>query len=209
MNRPSQPWRVPRVCGFRPAALPGAGDRRPYFSLLGAGILFVLGVGSSMMAFPQSSRAPQLQQRPKLDPEGSANQPLLLPGHTDLPEGAWGEYAFGASGEVIEMNLEGRGKHQQLSGYVSRLGVGATDKGTPLTYFFSYSSVAPDELSFATLKVHGRWWSFVGNIVRGTAAAPSQRGYYLLTGTVTEHVEAEKLEQRTVVSLPLLPKLRH
>jgi hypothetical protein len=162
-----------------------------------------------MLAFPQSSHVPQLQQRPRADTESSADQPLLVPGHTDLPEGAWGEYAFGASGEVIEMNIEGSGKHQQLSGYVSRLGVGATDSGTPLTYFFSYSSVAPNQLSFATAKVHGRWWSFVGNIARGTAAAPSQRGYYLLTGTVTEHLEAEKLEQRTVVSLPLLPRIRH
>lgn len=161
------------------------------------------------MALPQSSHAPRLQQRPKGDAESGADHPALLPGHTNLPASAWGEYAFGISGEVIEMNLEGSGKHQQLSGYVSRLGVEATDKGTPLTYFFSYSSVAPDQLSFATAKVHGRWWSFVGNIVRGTAAAPSQRGYYMLTGTVTEHVEAEKLEQRNVVSLPLLPRVKH
>jgi hypothetical protein len=209
MNCLSQPWRVPRIIRSQSVRAPIAGGRRLNFSLRCAGILAVLCVGSSMVAFPQSSHPPQLQQRTRVDAEGSANQPLLLPGHTDLPEGAWGEYAFGASGEVIEMNLEGSGKHQQLSGYVSRLGVGATDKGTPLTYFFSYSSVAPDELSFATLKVHGRWWSFAGNIVRGAAAAPSQRGYYLLTGTVIEHVEAEKLEQRSVVSLPLLPRLRH
>jgi hypothetical protein len=197
MNFLSQPWLLPRIIRSRQARA------------LTAGIVAVLCLGGSMLAFPQSSHVPQLQQRPRADSESSADQPLLVPGHTDLPEGAWGEYAFGTSGEVIEMNIEGGGKHQQLSGYVSRLGVGATDSGTPLTYFFSYSSVAPNQLSFATAKVHGRWWSFVGNILRGTAASPSQRGYYLLTGTVTEHLEAEKLEQRTVVSLPLLPRIRH
>jgi hypothetical protein len=166
-----------------------------------------------MVALPQSSHAPQLQQRPRSDAESSANQPALLPGYTDLPKGAWGEYAFGDSGEVIELNLEesgeGSGKQQHLDGYVSRLGVGTTDRGTPLTYFFTYSSLAPDQLSFATAKVHGRWWSFVGDIVRGTADAPSQRGYYLLSGTVTEHLDAEKLEQRSIVSLPLLPRIQH
>jgi hypothetical protein len=158
----------------------------------------------------QRSGSPQLQRRPNggagADAERDPDAPVMLPGPSDLPDAASGAYALGASGEVIELDLEGTPRQRRLQGYLSRVGAGETDKGTPLTYFFAYSSVAPGQITFTTRKVHGRWWSFVGDIVRGTAQAPSQRGYYLLSGSLTEHLTMEQLEQRHVVTLPSLPR---
>jgi hypothetical protein len=181
-----------------------------------AGWLALLGTATGIFALstlPRSEQrngSPELQRRPNggagADAERDPDAPVMLPGPSNLPEAASGAYALGASGEVIELELEGSPRQRRLQGYLSRIGAGETDKGTPLTYFFAYSSVAPGQITFTTRKVHGRWWSFVGDIVRGTAQAPSQRGYYLLSGSLTEHLTTEELEQRHVVSLPSLPR---
>ncbi|MGI8770173.1 MAG: hypothetical protein ACR2JE_01920 [Acidobacteriaceae bacterium] len=187
---------------------------RPSLLLRWAGVLVFVWTGSNLFGvsglpgLPQRSGDPELQRRAKTeaDTERDVDAPLLLPGRSDLPGAASGEYALGTSGEVIELDLDGSPRQRRLQGYVSRIAVGATDKGAHLTYFFAYSSVAPGQITFATRKVHGRWWSFVGNIVRGTAPSPLQRGYYQLAGTLTEHLMMEQTEQRNLVSLPSLPR---
>ncbi len=184
---------------------------RPLLLLQWAGVLTLLWAASGFpdaFGIAQRSGSPELQRRARAaaDADRDADAPVMLPGRSDLPDAVSGEYALGGSGEVIELDLEGSPRQRRLQGYVSRIAVGANDKGTPLTYFFAYSSVAPGQITFATRKVHGRWWSFAGNIVRGTAQAPSQRGYYQLTGTLTEHLAMEQAEQRNVVSLPSLPR---
>src|ERR1700750_653280 len=110
MNCLSQPWLLRRIIRSRQARAPIAGGGRLSSPVGRALILTFLCLSRGMVAVPQSSHTPQLQQRPRSDAESSAKQPALLPGHTDLPKGAWGEYAFGDPGEVIELNLEESGE---------------------------------------------------------------------------------------------------
>lgn len=184
---------------------------RPLLLLRCTALLWIASGLFGLVGLTQRSGSPELQRRPRVgsEAERDADAPVMLAGRSDLPDAVSGEYALGASSEVVEIDLEGSPRQRRLQGYLSRTGPDAMDKGTPLTYFFAYSSVAPGQITFATRKVHGRWWSFVGDIVRGTAQAPAQRGYYQLRGTLTEHLALEQTEQRNVVSLPLLPRSGH
>lgn len=102
------------------------------------------------------------------------------------------------------MILNGDGNEVRLQGYLTRLGNGESDQGAPLTYFFARTTVSPTQLTFITRQVHGLWWSFAGTIDRGSAQMSTQKGYYFLNGTLTEHLETGQSAPRHV-SLPLLP----
>ena len=103
------------------------------------------------------------------------------------------------------MILNGDGNYVRLQGYLTRMGDGASDRGAPLTYFFARTTVRPTRLTFITRQVHGVWWSFAGTIERGSVQSPSQKGYYFLNGTLTEHFDTGQAAPRHV-SLPLLPE---
>ena len=134
-------------------------------------------------------------------------------GRSGLPEEAAGTYALSEDpGEVIEMilnceNRSGQGSDCRLQGYLTRLGDGPSDRGALLTFFFAQTSVAPSQLAFKTQQIHGAWWSFSGQIERGSVQQLSQKGYYFLNGTLTEHFDTGQSQARRV-SLPLLPEGR-
>jgi hypothetical protein len=117
---------------------------------------------------------------------------------TLLPEDASGEYLLGDSGNVIEISLQSG----QLDGYISKLGDLESDRGAPLTYFFTRAELHQRRLSFVTRRVHGVWYSFDGSIVRGPARTRKDAGYYLLEGELVEHNNAGmSQEQGRTVSL--------
>lgn len=103
------------------------------------------------------------------------------------------------------MILNGSGDEVRLQGYLTRIGNGVSDRGAPLTYFFARTTVSPARLTFSTRQVHGVWWSFSGNIERGSVQSNAQKGFYFLNGMLTEHFDnGQSAPQR--VSLPLLPE---
>jgi hypothetical protein len=117
---------------------------------------------------------------------------------TLLPEDASGEYLLGDSGNVIEISLQSG----LLDGYISKLGDLESDRGAPLTYFFTRTELHQRRLSFITRRVHGVWYSFEGSIVRGPARTRKDAGYYLLEGELVEHNNAGmSTEQGRTVSL--------
>lgn len=145
---------------------------------------------------------PRLQRRQEaLDEIG-----IYRPGRSDLPDEASGSYALSPNpSEVIEMILNGQDDEVRLQGYLTRIGDGASDRGASLTYFFARTTVSPTQLTFITRQVHGVWWSFTGTIGRGSAQMSTQKGFYYLTGTLTEHFDnGQSAPQR--VSLPSLPE---
>ena len=150
----------------------------------------------------QQLPVPRLQRRQ----QALAEDGIFQPGRTNLPDEAAGAYALSPNpAEVIEMILNGSGDEVRLQGYVTRIGDGTSDRGAPLTYFFARTTVSPARLTFITRQVHGVWWSFTGNIDRGSVQSSAQKGYYFLNGTLTEHFDnGQSAPQR--VSLPLLPE---
>ncbi len=109
-----------------------------------------------------------------------------------------GAYDFEHENEFIQLNVE-RGK---LDGYISKLGDETSDRGTPLTYFFNKAKAQGMHVSFSTKQVHGLWYSFEGDVVRGSGVMREDAGYYLLQGTMTMHhidfAKHETIEKRSV-----------
>jgi hypothetical protein len=167
-----------------------------------AALLLLLTFASITAHAQKQLPLPRLQRRQQALAEGGT----FPPGRSNLPDEASGSYALSPNAaEVIEIILNGEGDDVRLQGYLTRLGDGESDHGAPLTYFFARTTVSPTQLTFLTRQVHGLWWSFVGTIERGSAQMSSQKGYYFLNGTLTEHFDTGQSAPRRV-SLPLLPE---
>lgn len=158
-----------------------------------------------------ASGAAQQRPEPRLlhrtsdaaDPDESG---IYRAGRSSLSIDASGSYALNPDGnETIEIILSGDDGQLRLQGYVTRLGDGPSDRGTPLTYFFARTTVSPTGITFVTRPVHGAWWSFTGTIDQGTAQMSTQKGFYFLNGTLTEHFDGGS-EQQQRISLPSLPE---
>jgi hypothetical protein len=167
-----------------------------------AGVLLLLFLPLPFAPAQQQLPLPQLQRRR----QALAESGIFPPGRSNLPDEAAGAYALSPNpAEVIEMILNGDGSDVRLQGYLTRMGDGESDQGAPLTYFFARTTVSPTQLTFITRQVHGVWWSFAGTIDRGSAQMSTQRGYYFLNGTLTEHFDTGQSQPQRV-SLPLLPE---
>jgi hypothetical protein len=169
---------------------------------IAAGVLLLFFLPLPCARAQQQLPLPRLQRRM----QALAESGVFLPGRSNLPDEAAGAYALSPNpAEVVEMILNGDGNEVRLQGYLTRLGEGESDQGAPLTYFFARTTVSPTQLTFITRQVHGMWWSFAGTIDRGSAQMSTQKGYYFLNGTLTEHFETGQSAPRRV-SLPLLPE---
>lgn len=163
--------------------------------------LLLLLVPAAGVSLAQQQAEPRLQRRE----EALEEIGIYRPGRSNLPDEASGSYALSPNqAEVIEIILNGQDDQVRLQGYLTRIGDGASDRGASLTYFFARTTVSPSQLTFITRQVHGVWWSFTGAIERGSAQMSTEKGFYYLTGTLTEHFDnGQSAPQR--VSLPLLP----
>ena len=95
-----------------------------------------------------------------------------------------GMYSFLQEGEFVQVDFLPDGK---ISGFVSRFGELESDKGAFLDHFIKTGSWKGKELSFETAPVHGVWFTFKGTVDRGPAKTPSDEGYYVLKGTLSEY----------------------
>ena len=99
-------------------------------------------------------------------------------GVSTLPENASGEFTLDGHGSVIQITVE----HNRLDGYVTLM-----RQNTALTLFFAKTSINGKHVTFTTKTVHGLSYSFVGEVLRGDAEAPSLNGYYRLAGKMTTY----------------------
>lgn len=119
--------------------------------------------------------APTLSRRAAALPElGLAA--VEATGHTDLPPEAEGVYPWGRHESRITLFFE----QGTLRGYMSEV-----EGGAAVTLPFAATHADGANLSWTTRTVHGRMYSFQGRLVRGTAAAPSLPGYFVLAGMLT------------------------
>jgi hypothetical protein len=165
-------------------------------------LLFFLPLPIPFAIAQQQVPSPQLQRRRQALVEDG----VFLPGRTNLPQEASGAYALSPNpAEVIQIILNGDDDSVRLQGYLTRVGDGESDRGAALSFFFARTSVSSSQVTFITRQVHGIWWSFAGTIERGSAQMSTEKGYYFLNGTLTEHFDTGQSAPRRV-SLPLLPE---
>jgi hypothetical protein len=117
-----------------------------------------------------------------------------------------GMYAFLREGEFVQVTVEDKG---QVTGFVSRYGDGESDKGAFLDQFFKSGKLDGNKLTFTTETVHGVWFEFKGTVERGEGKSPSDEGYYVLNGTLTENstdVNKKVSSHSTEVTLKMFPE---
>jgi len=96
-----------------------------------------------------------------------------------------GMYSFLKEGEFVQVTVEDAGR---VTGFVSRYGDLASDKGAFLDQFFKTGKLDGNTLTFRTELVHGTVYDFKGTIERGEGRKPGDEAYYVITGTLTESV---------------------
>jgi hypothetical protein len=95
-----------------------------------------------------------------------------------------GMYSFLKDGEFIQINLEDGGS---VTGFISRYGDADSDRGAFLDQFFKTAKLEGANLDFATKTVHGVWYQFKGQFIRGDGKNPGDEAFYVLKGTLTEN----------------------
>jgi hypothetical protein len=120
-------------------------------------------------------------------------------GTSTLPELATGEYMLDETGSVVQITID----NGVLDGYISKVLDGQT---TALTYFFDRTTIDGNHLTFTTKEVHGIWYSFDGDIVRGDVPSKQETGFYRLKGTWVLHVVADKSQSTSRVSFKSTPR---
>ena len=99
-----------------------------------------------------------------------------------------GTYTFLREGEFVQITLEDGGR---ASGFISRYGDLDSDKGAFLDHFFKDGKLTGTQLTIKTETVHGIWFDFTGSFGRGEGKNPGDEAYYLLKGTLVQHVTDE------------------
>ncbi|SRR5258706_3823330 len=112
---------------------------------------------------------------------GQRNGSAAAPAQEDYS----GMYTFLREGEFVQITVEDAG---HVTGFVSRYGDSESDQGAFLDHFLKQGKLDGHDLSFTTEIVHGTWFEFQGKLDRGPAKTHAQEGYYVLKGTLTEHV---------------------
>jgi hypothetical protein len=99
-------------------------------------------------------------------------------------------YSFLRDGEFVQITVEDGG---HVTGFVSRFGDLESDKDAFLDHFFKDGKLDGSKLTFTTETVHGVWFEFTGNVNRGPGKQPGDEAYYVINGTLIEHVsDADK-----------------
>ncbi len=93
-----------------------------------------------------------------------------------------GLYSFVKSGDTVQINVQPDGT---VSGYVSRVADGDSDRGQMIDLMFAKAAVHNGHVEFTTKKVHGVWFEFKGRAERGAAKTKDDEGYMVIRGTLT------------------------
>jgi hypothetical protein len=113
-------------------------------------------------------------------------QDTPAPKHAPRPgEQYSGMYSFLKEGEFVQVTVEDEGR---VTGFVSRYGDLDSDKGVFLDQFFKTGKLDGTALTFTTAVVHGLSYEFRGTVERGEGKKPGDEAYYVLKGTLTEHL---------------------
>jgi hypothetical protein len=121
------------------------------------------------------------------------------------PQDISGLYSFVHSGETVQINVQPDGR---VSGYISRVANGESDRGQILDMMFDKASLQGDRLTFQTKKIHGNWFEFQGHIGRGKGKTHDEESYFVIRGeltTVSEDVNGKPASVVTEVEFKSFP----
>ena len=99
-----------------------------------------------------------------------------------IPFDVSGSYQFLQEGEVLQINVQG----EALSGYINAHGSGDSDRELILAFFIREANRDGKHLNFKTKVIHGVSYAFDGHIERGPGKAPTDEGYLLIVGRLTQ-----------------------
>ena len=102
------------------------------------------------------------------------------------PENISGMYTFLREGEFVQITVEDAGR---VTGFVSRYGDSASDRGVFLNQFFKSGKLEGNNLSFTTKTVHLVWFELQAVVEHAAGKRPGEEGYRVLRGKLTEHHE--------------------
>ncbi|MBS1853379.1 MAG: hypothetical protein JST79_20960 [Acidobacteria bacterium] len=105
-----------------------------------------------------------------------------------------GMYSFLQEGEFVQVTVEEGGN---VTGFISRYGELESDRGVFLDHFFKEGKLEADSLTFTTKTVHGVFYQFKGNFLRGEGKSPADEAYYLLKGTLTQSTTGADKKETT------------
>jgi len=164
-------------------------------------VIAALAVTFVPAALAQTATDPALHHRGDTPAQGqSSTDSGKQRGISTLPASASGEYMIDEAGSVVQITIE----NSRLDGYISKLLDGQTSS---VTFFFDRTTIDRDRLTFTTKQVHGTWYSFNGEIVRGDASRTRQEdGYYRLKGTWMTHDEVQRRQSTSTVTLKSTPR---
>ncbi len=129
----------------------------------------------------QEASDPSLHTRSAARPD-STPVPVVATGHSDLPPEAEGEYPWDKLGGEIEVYFEGGKLHGYMTDHLD-----PDQHASPATLDFATTHTDGHAISFTTRTVHDLSFSFSGHLERGMVQSPQQPGFYVLTGTLTQH----------------------
>jgi hypothetical protein len=115
-------------------------------------------------------------------------------------------HSFLEDGEFVQITVEDEGR---VTGFVSRYGDGASDKGAFLDQYFKSGKLDGNKLTFITETVQAVWFEFNGTVERGEGKNPRDEAYYVLKGTLIENSSdgAKKVSSHAhEVVLKMFPK---
>lgn len=125
-----------------------------------------------------------------------AQAPAPAPKSADA-EDISGMYTFLQEGEFVQINIE---DGLQVTGFISRYGDTDSDKGEFLDHMFSGGELKGNHLRFKTKTVHGISYEFTGTVERGDGKTPSDEGYRVLRGKLTQYTEEDNGKKTTAKS---------
>jgi hypothetical protein len=134
-------------------------------------LILLISVAASLTAAAQQSTPPKSAGQPAADAKTS-------------PQAYSGMYTFLKEGEFVQLTVEDDGS---ITGFISRYGDGASDKGTFLDQFFKTGKLDGNKLTFTTEIKQGVWFDFKGTIERGEGKNPGDEAYFVLKGTLAEN----------------------
>ena len=117
-----------------------------------------------------------------------------------------GMYSFLKDGEFLQVTVESDGT---VSGFISRFGDSASDRGSFIDQFFKSGKSQGKVVNFTTESVHGVWFTFEGSFNRGSGKKLDDEAYYVLRGTLTRltsDAERKTVSQARQVEFKSFPR---
>ncbi|AXC11358.1 hypothetical protein ACPOL_2022 [Acidisarcina polymorpha] len=146
--------------------------------------------------------SPNLQNRPAGQPPDQHVTVIKESGQPVLPEDGYGLYRFSDHENAFGEGLQITEQFDEVSGYLT-IPDPKSGRGHYSSYFLSEVKGGNGHFSFTTRQVHGVFYSFDGQVKRGSGLSRAQDAFYVLAGTLSARDDAGNAVQTRHISMKL------